>query len=453
MKRHEHRAGRKMVWLLALVLGLTLAGCAEGGERPSASGGASPSPAPAQSTASGDAVGLLEGSALYSLEGGLTLAIPQNMAEQVLVLLPDQSSEQEASAPVLLSVYETQSYEESMEDYGYGAGFLFSVIRYDPVAYEQDYLACQGGAGGLTIFARDENWYYGWSTATDVQYYRRDTPIDQYDAGWAAWEALFDSFGAIQADFIQRNGLDPYDGAADLSQDFFWPGEHRSVSYHNHDWSLSMTLVLAQPARQGEGGIWCVEQWYDNSCGNQYWVLPQTDVPAADYYAALQAQAELGESPELLDPLTAALNWLREDQHDSSLQVDQLDLLDCEPAGNVFRRIDQVLDKLRTAELGVCSGGQAAGGQRCSPPAENQTLPSALYPIVWARAETPAVMEGSYLQLTAADGSSLLFLETGDLLRVTQDGAEEWFTPAYAYARSAYTRVSDVCRSWSDSAG
>ena len=47
MKRHEHRAGRKMVWLLALVLGLTLAGCAEGGERPSASGGASASPAPA----------------------------------------------------------------------------------------------------------------------------------------------------------------------------------------------------------------------------------------------------------------------------------------------------------------------------------------------------------------------------------------------------------------------
>ena len=42
---------------------------------------------------------------------------------------------------MLLSVYETQSYEESMEDYGYGAGFLFSVIRYDPVAYEQDYLA------------------------------------------------------------------------------------------------------------------------------------------------------------------------------------------------------------------------------------------------------------------------------------------------------------------------
>ena len=98
MKPREHRAERKMVWLLALVLGLTLAGCAEGGERPSASGGASASPAPAQSAASGDAVGLLEGSALYSLEGGLTLAIPQNMAEQVLVLLPDQSSEQEASA-------------------------------------------------------------------------------------------------------------------------------------------------------------------------------------------------------------------------------------------------------------------------------------------------------------------------------------------------------------------
>ena len=70
-----------------------------------------------------------------------------------------------------------------------------------------------------------------------------------------------------------------------------------------------------------------------------------------------------------------------------------------------------------------------------------------------SRAEAPAVLEGSYLQLTAADGSSLLFLEAGDLLRVTQDGAEEWFTPAYAYARSAYTRVSDVCRSWSDSAG
>ena len=52
-------------------------------------------------------------------------------------------------APYLVWVYEKKSYEDGMTDYGSPAGFLFCILRYDQVEYEQNYLAVNGGAGGL----------------------------------------------------------------------------------------------------------------------------------------------------------------------------------------------------------------------------------------------------------------------------------------------------------------
>ena len=43
----------------------------------------------------------------------------------------------------------------NLEENGFEMGYLFSVIRYTPVQYEQEYLASQGGFGGLDIFARE----------------------------------------------------------------------------------------------------------------------------------------------------------------------------------------------------------------------------------------------------------------------------------------------------------
>ena len=68
------------------------------------------------------------------------------------------------------------------------------------------------------------------------------------------------------------------------------------------------TLVLSQPATQGEEGIWCVDRWVDQN-GTRYLVVPETDQPMDDYYAALQDACDAGERPDLLDPVAVALDF------------------------------------------------------------------------------------------------------------------------------------------------
>ena len=91
-------------------------------------------------------------------------------------------------------------------------------------------------------------------------------------------------------------------------------GEHLRVSYRPY-YGLSgyeevadtvYTLVLSQPAAQGERGIWCVDRWMDQN-GTRYLVVPETDQPMDDYYAALQDACDAGDRPDLLDPVAVAL--------------------------------------------------------------------------------------------------------------------------------------------------
>ena len=93
-------------------------------------------------------------------------------------------------------------------------------------------------------------------------------------------------------------------------------GEHLRVSYRPY-YGLSgyeevadtvYTLVLSQPATQGERGIWCVDRWMDQN-GTRYLVVPETDQPMDDYYAALQDACDAGDRPDLLDPVAVALDF------------------------------------------------------------------------------------------------------------------------------------------------
>ncbi|MEK5254350.1 M56 family metallopeptidase [Paenibacillus sp. FSL F4-0125] len=83
-------------------------------------------------------------------------------------------------------------------------------------------------------------------------------------------------------------------------------------------------LLLSQPVVQGDSGIWCVERWKDTN-GNEYYHTPQTDDKIAEYYTRLQALADQGEEPALLDPLQVAMNYISNDigmgQH---IKLDQL---------------------------------------------------------------------------------------------------------------------------------
>lgn len=155
---------------------------------------------------------------LYDLGDGLTLAIPTDIAEELLLEFPD--GQQEPSFP---RVYHRASYEAGMEDFGSPMGFLFTLFRYDQVEYEQSYLAANGGSGQI-IFARDDQWYYGMGVPTDVQFYAGSDEIDTDSPEYQRWQYILSWVTNTQADFAERNGLTRYDGEADLDRPFLWEG-------------------------------------------------------------------------------------------------------------------------------------------------------------------------------------------------------------------------------------
>lgn len=154
---------------------------------------------------------------LYELDGGLTLAIPADIADR-LVVKPGSGDEYWDD---LVSIYEKQSYDDNLTDYGSeGGGFLFGITRFTPERYEENYIG--GDGSGLTPFAVDDAYYYIHTVATDVQFYR--SGITNYaDVDFTPWQELEDRVGGILNDFVTRNGLQPY---SSLNQ-------HAEVLYQN----------------------------------------------------------------------------------------------------------------------------------------------------------------------------------------------------------------------------
>ena len=269
---------------------------------------------------------LLEDAVLYELGDGLTLAIPADISEEILVEFPTE--EQEPNFPY---VYHRDSYEAGIEDFGSPAGFLFMLFRKDRVGYEQTYLAVDGGVGQV-IFARDDQWYYGMGVPTDVQFHIGSDEIDFNSPEYQRWEYILSRITDIQADFADRNELTLFDATDDLDRPFLWEGKHRYVECRNADGSLFLTLLLSQPAKQGDGGIWCVEGSFENQYG--VWnkeLPPDLQIPAAEYYKNLQAQVDEGHRPGLLDPVQAAMDWYRVKYDTEDLSGITFTLLEGEP--------------------------------------------------------------------------------------------------------------------------
>lgn len=278
---------------------------------------------------------LLEDAVLYELGDGLTLAIPADIAEEILVEFPDEE-QQEPSFPY---VYYRASYEAGIEDFGSPAGFLFHLFRYDQVEYEQSYLAANGGTGQI-IFAQNDQWYYGMGVPTDVQFYTGNDEIDTHSPEYQRWEYILSRITDIQADFADRNGLTLYDASVDLERPFLWEGEHRYMECHNADGTISLTLLLSQPVKQGDGGIWCVEGSFENKYGVWNRELPTTQVPVAEYYENLQAQVDEGHRPGLLDPVQAAMDWYRAKYDTEDLSGITFTLLEGEEFGTLLTSAD-----------------------------------------------------------------------------------------------------------------
>jgi beta-lactamase regulating signal transducer with metallopeptidase domain len=247
--------------------------------------------------------------ALYDC-GGLTVAIPNEHLDRLIVRTGDELNDD----TVLISVEEKASVEAAAADGldDSGLGWLFSIVRYDLVRYER-YLCADGS--GLSFFAKDNEWYYGYHTASDVRFYRSgDGYSDQ--AARAQWDLLNNQMGpSVRDDFVVRNHLTPYSDT-EARSGYTYGGTHRFLNYYpyysvNGSRDEVYVLVLSQPAKQGDGGIWCVERMLD-STGYAYLWFPDSGRPASEYYAELQTQCDAGYNADLLDVESAAIAFLKE---------------------------------------------------------------------------------------------------------------------------------------------
>lgn len=150
---------------------------------------------------------------LYELDGGLTLAIPADIADRLLVFTSGKECEYWSND---VSVFEKESYEaaEGME----GVGYLFGITRYTSEQYEE---SLTGDGSGISPFATDGAYYYMHTFATDVQFYRNSDSYENVD--FTPWYELEARVGGILEDFVTRNSLTPY---SSLNQ-------HAEVLYQN----------------------------------------------------------------------------------------------------------------------------------------------------------------------------------------------------------------------------
>ncbi|WP_325200891.1 hypothetical protein [Oscillibacter sp.] len=241
---------------------------------------------------------------------GLEVALPNAYLDQLLVDT-DFPDAPESWKP-LISVYEKTSYETAMEDFGGGGGFLFGFLAMDQAAFEQ-HISSDGS--GIDVFATDGERYYAYTFPTDVQFYRPDAESVPDHPDWPVWEKLCELGPQVREDFLTRNNLQSFDlqdflGRLDEGED------HVVLKYYPYfakdgDTRVYDQLLLRQPARQGEGGIWAVDQWLDGH-GNQSLYFPDSGKPAAEHYAELQKQCDAGEHPELLTPAGAAAAFVED---------------------------------------------------------------------------------------------------------------------------------------------
>ncbi|HHU04851.1 MAG TPA: hypothetical protein GXZ65_00015 [Clostridiales bacterium] len=264
-------------------------------------------------------------------QDGISIAIP-NEHYELLIFNPENNFYHTDGA--LIEVFYKPTYEK------FSSGWLFSIVRYNQAQYEQH--LCRGVAPGQFFFAKDATYYYGYFRPTDVQHFDK-TDMDVFN------NLKYNVSKFVRQDMITRNNLTPYSDDDFWSKTYTYESDHIFLTYYpyyayqdtaaqqNFNWQdVAYTLVLSQPAGQGDTGIWCVERMYDDpKYGYIYVHFPNADgLSSAEYYAKLQEECDSGLRPELLDPIQVALAYVKGVHGHSAATVDSFVKADGLPEGD-----------------------------------------------------------------------------------------------------------------------
>ena len=273
------------VTLVSVLLIAALAvGCTFGGTKPSEPSGGTPD-APTETPD----VSAFDSAPLFDL--------PESLRDKVTVV----KGEADQYGVTLASYYMTADYDPDSDDDSWGR--LCYVRQLTDGQFEDAYLSsCLGISQRFP--GRDGQFFYEVCSPSDVPF---------SDSVYAELEGVYDIlYGWLDGIFAADPAISPIDlSATPFVDDFSYGGNHMDVTIYpyndpeNPD-AKTWTLVLSQPVTQGEGGIWCAERlYYGGTDTEPHYILPDTDLTAAEYYAQLQAQADGGQA---VDCSTAALS-------------------------------------------------------------------------------------------------------------------------------------------------
>ncbi len=213
----------------------------------------------------------------------------------------------DSEGDAIMIIYYTPEHNKS------GYGEILRLHRYSAGEYERNFLEGNLYTGGAFALATDGESYYVMSVPTDVQ----GDPTDA-EAFKEYGEVAEACRTAIREHFAKANGFTPINPRDFYDRKYTYDGEHYFVRFYPYGKGTESyyTLVLSQPAKQGEGGIWCVERWLDHhieeisSLGHIHLTFPDSgDLSAVEYYAKLQEELEGGKYEELASPMSAAKAW------------------------------------------------------------------------------------------------------------------------------------------------
>jgi len=331
---------KALILILVFLFAASLPGCAA---RPSPEGpaeiggdkaqhGEAQTPAPCEPSPEAEGPQPEPEPARYE-SGGYVLSLPGDYAASILVNPADGLEEQPEYT--LFDVYYKPSYDAARAE-GYTGGLLFTIRRLDRARYEQ-YLS-EGDWINEYAFAHSDRDYFIMVEPGDLQVGPED---------WEPYTKTFEACcpAAMEA-FLRLNEVEAY------SDDAFWEsaetygGEHRYFRYYpyraypdvetSENKETYYTLMLSQPVKQGEGGVWCVERVYDDAkYGYIYAIFPrEDDRTAMEIYSEQQAAADAGDLTELLDPLGAALAFVHARYGHAKATADSFEEVQGPPEGH-----------------------------------------------------------------------------------------------------------------------